>query len=373
MRRSLGTTLSGLKQLAEAGRAASAFTVPGPGRLTELADFGANPGNLRCWSFVPKADGPLPLVVVLHGCTQTAAGYDLGSGWSELAERHGFAVLFAEQQRANNANLCFNWFERGDTARGSGEAKSIARMVEKLAARGTIDRERIFVTGLSAGGAMTAVMLATYPDLFSGGAIIAGLPYGAASTVPQAFERMRGEGLLAPEAAAALVSKAAPPRDRWPTVSVWHGTADATVAPTNAAAIVDQWRALNGLLGEPAIEETVDGYPRRQWCDGEGRVAVEEYVVTGMGHGTPIDSTGDAALGTAMPFMLDVGISSTSHIAASWGLIGAVRKAAKSQTLTESRAVSPAAAATPPVTVRAPVHGVQATIEAALRSAGLMR
>ena len=126
-------------------------------------------------------------MVVLHGCTQTAAGYELGAGWSTLARRYGFALLMPEQTKANNARLCFNWFEPHDIQRGEGEAASIRAMVEQMARAHGIDRKKIFVTGLSAGGAMSAVMLATYPDVFAGGAMIAGLPYGVANNVRQAL------------------------------------------------------------------------------------------------------------------------------------------------------------------------------------------
>ena len=163
------------------------------GRLRRLDGLKANPGNLNAWFYKPDqaAGGRLPLVVVLHGCTQTAAGYDQGSGWSELGSTHGFATLFPEQQRANNPNLCFNWFQPGDTRRAAGEASSIAEMIEVMVEKHGVDRERVYITGLSAGGAMTSVMLATYPEIFAGGAIIAGLPYGAASGVPEALQQMR--------------------------------------------------------------------------------------------------------------------------------------------------------------------------------------
>jgi feruloyl esterase len=121
---------------------------------------------------------------------QKAASYDFGAGWSTLADRHGFVLLLPEQQRANNANNCFNWFSAGDIERGRGEAMSIRCMVEKMIVDHGIDRRRVFVTGLSAGGAMTSVMLATYPEVFAAGAIIAGLPYGTATNVKEAFESM---------------------------------------------------------------------------------------------------------------------------------------------------------------------------------------
>ena len=107
------------------------------------------------------------MVVVLHGCGQTAAGYDLGAGWSTLAQHYGFALLMPEQQRGEQCQGCFNWFNPEDIARDSGEACSIRQMIARMVGDHGIDPHRIFVTGLSAGGAMTSVMLATYPELFA--------------------------------------------------------------------------------------------------------------------------------------------------------------------------------------------------------------
>ncbi|WP_309611672.1 PHB depolymerase family esterase [Sphingomonas sp.] len=371
MRNGLGDTLNRLKSLAKVQSIRPGSTPLGSTKLTPLGDFGSNPGALTGWVFVPPhATASSPLVVVLHGCTQTAAGYDHGSGWSELAERHGFILLFPEQTRANNANLCFNWFEPGDTCRDGGEALSIRQMIAAMVDRHSIGSTRIFVTGLSAGGAMTSVMLACYPELFAGGAIIAGLPYGAAASVPQAFERMRGQGLVSDAAAATRVRRASTHLHDWPTISVWHGTADMTVSQVNADAIIGQWRDLHGVADEPDREDRVDGFPHRAWLDDCGRVAIEEYRITGMGHGTPLATAGDDGLGAAIPHMLDVGISSTRHIAAGWGLLDTRARSA------ELRPASPLpqrgdTRATVPRPTSA--HGIQATIEAALRSAGLMR
>src|SRR4029079_561743 len=151
-------------------------------RLREITGFGSNPGNLRMFAYRPPtlADKPA-LVVVLHGCTQTAAGYDLGTGWSTLAERYGFALLLPEQQRANNPNGCFNWFQPEHSRRDQGEPLSIRQMIEKAVVDYGIDLGRIFITGLSAGGAMTSNMLACYPDVFAGGGFIAGFPFVAAA------------------------------------------------------------------------------------------------------------------------------------------------------------------------------------------------
>ncbi len=108
----------------------------GPSHLNDVAEFGSNPGNLRMLTYVPDNLAPSsPLVVVLHGCTQTAAGYDIGAGWSTLADRYGFALLFPEQRQANNQKLCFNWFEAGDIARDRGEPLSIRQMIDPYGAR----------------------------------------------------------------------------------------------------------------------------------------------------------------------------------------------------------------------------------------------
>lgn len=356
--RSISDTIERLARAQSAGLSAPAGGKPG--RLHALDDFGANPGALNGWSFVPDDAGAMPLVVVLHGCTQNAASYDRGSGWSDLAERFGFAVLFPEQARANNANLCFNWFVPGDTRRDAGEAASIRQMIAAMVDRFPIDPARIFVTGLSAGGAMTSVMLATYPELFRGGAIIAGLPYGAAGTMPQALDRMRGVGHLNDLAYATAVRTASSHRGPWPRVSVWHGDADHTVHPVNADRIVGQWRALHGVDGS-ADREVVSGPLRsRAWHAADGTALIADHRIAGMGHGTPVGTLGETACGAAMPHMLDVGISSTWQIAQDWGLLDGAER-------------PQAAAATRTVPPSAPVNDVQATIEAALRSAGLMR
>jgi feruloyl esterase len=274
------------------------------------------------FAYVPAnaADNPA-LVVVLHGCTQTASGYDYGAGWSTLADRYGFALLVPEQQRSNNPNGCFNWFLPEDTQRGRGEAASIRQMVETMVREKGIDPQRVFVTGLSAGGAMTSVMLACYPEVFAGGAIVAGLPYGAARNVQQAFESMFQCPSRPAREWGGLVRGAAPHDGPWPRISVWHGSADKTVIPSNAREILKQWTDVHGLQIAPSAQETVDGYPRQVWISDAGDELIESYTIPQMSHGTPL-ATGkaDFECGAAGPFLLDVGISSSFHIAKFFGL-----------------------------------------------------
>ncbi|CAN5225800.1 PHB depolymerase family esterase [soil metagenome] len=353
-------------------------------RLIDMVGFGSNPGALRARTYIP-ADLPdgAPLVVVLHGCTQTGGAYDRGAGWTELADEQGFAVLYPEQLRSNNLNRCFNWFVPGDIQRDGGEALSIRQMVGKLIVDHNLDPKRVFVNGLSAGGAMTAVMLATYPDVFAGGAVIAGLPYGAATTMSSAFDRMRGSGSIDSKALGALVRGASDHEGPWPTLSVWHGSDDRTVDQSNAGLLIDQWRALHDLPPKPTQTETVDGHARRVWADADGRPVIEDYLIDGMGHGTPLDPAIEIAGGTEGPYMLDVGIASTRRIASFWGL--AKGSAAKAPKATVAKIVAKPKSATPVAIsrakrVRLPLKSAKPTVEGAakiiddaLRAAGLLR
>jgi poly(hydroxyalkanoate) depolymerase family esterase len=298
-------------------------TIPGApaGKLQQLRGFGTNPGDLKAWVHLPQGrDEATALVVVLHGCTQDAASYDEGSGWSQLADELGFALLYPEQTRSNNFNLCFNWFEAADSRRGEGEPLSIVQMIEHMVEKHQLDGSQVFVTGLSAGGAMASVMLAAYPEIFAGGGIIAGLPFGCAASIPQALERMRGHGGPDVAALAGAVLSAAPRTDRRPKISIWHGTADHVVVPSNADASLAQWQAVHGLPGSPDSTERVAGHVRRVWRDAHGATAIEDYRIAGLGHGTPLATKGEEACGKAGPHMLDAGISSTRRIADFWGL-----------------------------------------------------
>jgi poly(hydroxyalkanoate) depolymerase family esterase len=297
--------------------------------LTETKNFGSNPGALRMFSYVPAVrQRPRALVVVLHGCGQSAAGYDVGAGWSTLAKHYGFALLLPEQQMSNNANGCFNWFNPEDVVRERGEACSIRQMIARMTTDHGIDSHRIFITGLSAGGAMTSVMLATYPELFAAGAVIAGLPFGVASNVREALARMQASRPRSSPELGDLVRGASNHKGRWPRLSVWHGSADRIVHPGNANELVKQWLDLHRLPLEPMSEGRVDGHPRQVWWDASGETVVESYTITDMAHGTPLGiADNDKRYGTKGAFMLEAGISSSYHIAKFFGLTGWVRQA----------------------------------------------
>jgi poly(hydroxyalkanoate) depolymerase family esterase len=333
-----------IKGLGESGEGQAATA----GVLTETAGFGENPGALKMLSFAPQhGEGAMPLVVVLHGCTQTAAAYDAGSGWSALAERYGFALLFPEQASANNGNRCFNWFEPDDIRRDMGEVASIRQMVARMAQDHGIDERRVYVTGLSAGGAMTSALLATYPDVFAAGAIIAGLPYGTVTNVQEALTAMYRPATRAPHALGDLVRNASPHRGPWPKVSVWHGSADRTVAPANAMNVIRQWLDVHGLPMRPMSEGLVNGHPHQVWWNAAGETIVESYSITDMAHGTPLGiGDNDERYGTAGAHMLEAGISSSYRIASFFDLTDAIRRprfAAQFEPAPESLEIRPEA------------------------------
>jgi poly(hydroxyalkanoate) depolymerase family esterase len=297
-------------------------------RLHEVTGFGANPGNLRMWMHVPARLSKSPaLVVALHGCGQTAAGYAQGTGWAALADRHGFVVVLPEQDTANNPKTCFTWFMASDITRGEGEVVSVQQMVDHAVHAHAIDRGRVFVTGLSAGGAMANALLATYPEVYAGGAIVAGLPYGCAEGVQQAFEAMFTDQTPSGRALVHRVRQASPHQGPWPRLSVWHGTADAIVKPSNAEHIVRQWAGVHDLAPVHTREDLVAGHRRRVWTDAAGAPLIETYTIAGMGHGVPL-ATSEDGVGAPGPYFFDVGLSSTHAIAQFFGLAQALPQAA---------------------------------------------
>ncbi|MFF9237197.1 alpha/beta hydrolase family esterase [Streptomyces sp. NPDC014801] len=291
--------------------------------LTEVTAFGTNPGNLRMFRYVPDGlPAGRPVVVALHGCTQDAAGYGTGSGWTQLADRYGFSLLLPQQQSANNASGCFDWFQSGDIARGQGEAASIAQMVDRQLADTGGDPARVYVTGLSAGGGMTAVMMAAYPEKFAGGGIVAGLPYGCAQAAGSPYVCMYVGATQTPKQWGDRVRAARPGyTGPWPTLAVVQGTADYTVKPVNMTDLVAQWTDVQGADQTADGSDTVAGYPHRVYRNAAGRTVVETYSVTGMGHGQPVDpGSGPAQCGTAGAYLLDVDLCAGYRFALAWGL-----------------------------------------------------
>ena len=296
------------------------------GTQTEIHDFGTNPGQLRMFHYVPDPmRDPAPLVVVLHGCKQTAALFADAAGWMQYADRWGFALLMPQQQSANNAFLCFNWFRPEDATRDQGEALSIRQMIARSQNDLKIDPRKIYVTGLSAGGAMTAVLLATYPEIFAGGATLAGIPYGCATGtfsalwcqwVGRDWAPVEWGDVVREASAHAGLSGSYRPR-----ISIWQGESDWVVNPDNAQELLEQWTQVLGIDEIPDLEETVKGFPHRVYKDTHGSSLVETYTIPDMGHGAPI-TLGKAkdTCGHAIDYILPVGICASYYISQFWGL-----------------------------------------------------
>ncbi|MCF4136843.1 PHB depolymerase family esterase [Streptomyces sp. Tue 6430] len=307
--------------LALAGPAPAGHAAVG---LTRVTDFGDDPGQLGMYVYRPASLAAHPAVVIaLHGCTQNAQGYADHSGLPLLADRYGFLVVLAETTSSNNPNKCFNWFQATDNRRGRGEAASIRQMAAHAVSAHGADPRRIHVTGLSAGGAMTAVMLAAYPDVFRAGAVVAGLPYDCTKDTGP-YTCMSPGVDLTPAQWAQRVRDAHPSwTGPWPRLAVWHGDQDTTVAPRNADELRDQWTALHGLSQVPSRTSLIgpDGTRHEEYAAADGSVAVEVDRVPGIGHGTPVDpgSGAEQCGSTGAPYFLD-SICSSHWIARFFGL-----------------------------------------------------
>jgi uncharacterized membrane protein len=167
---------------------------------------------------------------------------------------------------------------------------------------------------------MASVMLATYPEIFAGGAILAGLPYGCASNVQQAFEAMFTDQGLSAQVLGDRVRTASKHCGPWPKLSVWHGTSDPIVKPSNSEDIIRQWTNVHGLSDRPSSQKLMGGHRLSVWTDASGEALIEAFSVSNMAHGVPLATTGRQSCGNTGAFFLDVGISSTHHIARFWGL-----------------------------------------------------
>lgn len=222
----------------------------------------------------------LPLVVMLHGCKQDPDDFAVGTGMNQLANEHGFIVAYPKQTSSANQAACWNWFSQKDQMRDSGEPSIIAGITREIMAEFRVDADRVYVAGLSAGGAMAATMAATYPDLFAAAGIHSGLPHGAANDVVSAFAAMRSGPSLA-------ATSKSPSRDANVRTIVFHGASDRTVHPANAEQIVAAARAgLKGAAGEETQKGELAGaaYARTIIRDAKGAARVEYWEVSGLGH-----------------------------------------------------------------------------------------
>jgi len=262
-----------------------------------------------------------PLVVALHGCLQDASEYGESSGWVELADRWRFLLLLPEQRRDNNITRCFSWYSPTDNRRDAGEAMSVRQMVEQMRRDHAADPKRIYVTGVSAGAAMSLVLAAAYPDVFAGAAPLAGIAYGCADGLLSGLACMRDPPDKGAVAWGDAVRSATSHTGPWPRISVWQGDADSAVDPANAEAVVRQWTNVHGIEVVPEQLDFPDGHRLVRYRGPESDILVESHRIEGMGHGVPVDpGPGDGQCGREGRFFPDVNICSASYIARFWGL-----------------------------------------------------
>ena len=315
--------------------------------------FSNHAGTLSYKLYVPArtdhtdrtADAPRPLLVMLHGCTQSADDFAAGTQMNRLAEEHGLLVVYPEQTAQANASKCWNWFKPQDQRRGAGEPALIAGMVSEVAARHGADPRRIFVAGLSAGAAMAVVLGQTYPELFAGVGAHSGLPFGSAHDVPSALAAMkggrgaggRGKGLHGTASTSAPAPAPTSPSSRKATRAVptivFHGDRDHTVQQGNGAEIVQQaseaHQALAAQSASPALhassqKQTAPGgrsYTRSVLADAQGRPTIEHWTLHGAGHawsgghasGSYTDASGPDAAAEMLRFFLALDSADSEH------------------------------------------------------------
>jgi poly(hydroxyalkanoate) depolymerase family esterase len=269
-------------------------------------------GVRRYRLYVPASarDGLQGLVVMLHGCTQNPEDFAAGTGMNAMADEHRLLVAYPAQTGGDNSMSCWNWFRPGDQMRGAGEPAIIAGLTESVRDEFGIARGRVFVAGLSAGGAMAAIMVETYPDLYAAAGVHSGLAYGSANDVMSAFSAMKGQAAIQRHPARAVDEAA-------PRVIVFHGSADATVHPSNAD------RIIAGQRKAPARMERSEypgvgagrGYTRTVARSADGATAYEVWIVDGAPHawsggapsGSYTDPHGPSASEEMVRFFLEGG------------------------------------------------------------------
>lgn len=216
--------------------------------LDAVNGFGSNPGNLLMYRFVPPGlPRGRPLVVLLHGCGDTAENFARGSGFEAQATQLQFALVVPQQQAANNLQTCFNWFDPLNQARGSGELASIGQMVDRMVTDVGSDAQQVFVAGFSAGGAEAVNLLATSPDRYRAGAVAAGVAFKCAESAGAAFSCLSGVNQSAMTWAMRVRAAAPVGTTSWPRVSLWQGLADTLVAPSNRTELLEQWTTVHGI------------------------------------------------------------------------------------------------------------------------------
>jgi poly(hydroxyalkanoate) depolymerase family esterase len=278
-------------------------------------NFGDNPGELTA-SYLSPSKHTKSLVVLLHGCVQRGQALAKQSGFLALAKQHNFTLLLPQQSPKNNVKSCFNWFSEQDTAKDQGEVLSIKNMIIALKAQSEF--ERVYIAGLSAGGAMTSAILTHYPELFSAGAVIAGLPYPCANDLAKAISCMRNGPSQSSVELARLAMQGNEAVEQWPRLIVITGNNDNVVNPKNSQHLALQWSKLS--KNSLAIVKTsqVD-YRQTLWQSNEEPPQVKLVEINGISHGVTVNSTFENR-DVSANFLFESSLDSASDIIDFWSL-----------------------------------------------------
>jgi poly(hydroxyalkanoate) depolymerase family esterase len=288
---SLGKALAKLRHTKLPRFSLDGLTVGRPRKALEIPEgaqflsrsFACAAGSRNYKLYIPRRPqtGRRALLVMLHGGTQDANDFAAGTRMNALAEEHGFIVAYPSQSKAANASLCWNWFSPENQMRGRGEPAIIAGITSEIVTEYAVDPARVFVAGLSAGGAMAAVMGATYPDLYAAVGVHSGLPYRSAADLPSAFAAMRGDAGLRGGSRKSRGAGNDSPRVR---TIIFHGDADNIVHSSNAANMVEAERAGQSVEHAEARHAAIRAHTRTVTRDKTGAVVVEQWIVHGSGH-----------------------------------------------------------------------------------------
>lgn len=298
--------------------------------ITEVIDFGTNPGNLSMYVYSPARLGKnikTPLVIVLHGCSQSAQLVSDQTGWSKLADQFGFRILYPQQKAANNPSMCFNWYRSADIDRDKGECYSIEQMIDAFEKEYSIDSSKIFITGLSAGAAMSVVMMATYPATFNTGVIFAGGAYKSALNIMTTTSAMMGWVNRTPLEWGDYVRSADPSfKGSFPKIIIYQGKRDLVVNHRNAHELIEQWTNLHSTdtLADDTINDFANNINIKKYIykNSSNEVVVSYYEVKNIGHALMVNpgNCRDEG-GKNVAFSVDDDYFSTYWTAIDFGLI----------------------------------------------------
>lgn len=288
-------------------------------QMSQVSNFGTNPGNLTMYSYQPaNVITDAPVVLVMHGCSQSVNDFATETGWNNLADQYGFYVIHAGQNALNNGMKCFNWFSYLDYTRGFGEAMSLNQMVDYMHANYSTNLNRTYVCGLSAGGSMTSVLMASYPEKFHKAGIWAGFPFGYSVGVINT---------KTPQQWGDLVRNSYSYNGVYPKLFICQGTTDAVVEPENEKRLVDQWTNVHGV--DQLVDNTVTSFLGNSNVTQKlyQNAALDDtivitYTINGMSHGIPVDpGNGTMQGGATAGFSFDVNFFSTYWMADFFGLV----------------------------------------------------